>query len=187
MIRYKHHSTWVGTLIPQPTLKRPMQPRARSAGRGGQQALDQSEYPRITIALTLLSYLYTARLKRSRAIDPFASSSMVHSGATGLTNDWRTKIQSPYSITPLQSMALDLGTPERNTYPYSPMTSTPTASVSPLSFLSVCYFPYPPPTHPPNIFNLVRGDSGPNFRPSEKSGQDKDLSRDQRSSCTHLP
>ena len=166
--------------------KRPTQSPARNARQGGQRALHQSEYPRIFIVLTLFSYLYTARLKRSRAVDPFASSSMVHSGATGLTDDWRTKIQSPYGIAPLQSLALDLGTPERNTFLYSPMTSTPTASMSPLSFLSVRYFSYLPPTHQLNIFNSVRRDYSSNLCPCEKRGQDKNLSRDQRSSRAYL-
>ena len=74
-------------------------------------------------------------------MDPFESSSMVHSGATGLVDDWRTRVASPYSTTSSQSLTLNLQTPNRNASPLSPMGATSVALMSmssPLS-LSVCF------------------------------------------------
>ena len=47
---------------------------------------------------------------------------------------------TPYSAAPFQSPALELRTPDRNTFPRSRMSSTLMASVSPLSSLSVRIF-----------------------------------------------
>ena len=73
-------------------------------------------------------------------MDPFESSSMVHSGATGLADDWRGKIEAPYSATSFESPALELQTPDHKTFPHSQISSTSMASVSPLSSLSVRVF-----------------------------------------------
>ena len=74
-------------------------------------------------------------------MDPFESSSMVHSGATGLVDDWRTRVASPYSTTSSQSLTLDLQTPNHNASPLSPIGTISVALMSmssPLS-LSVCF------------------------------------------------
>ena len=60
---------------------------------------------------------------------------MVHSGATGLVDDWRMKVRPSHSPPPLQFPTLDPPTPDRHTFPYSPMISA--SSMSTLSSLSV--------------------------------------------------
>lgn len=85
-----------------------------------------------------------ARLKRSRAIDPFESSAMVHSGATGLVDDWRTKMVSPYGTASPRSLTLHLRTPDHNALPCSPMSSSSMTSVSTFGSLNVrrdCWLP----------------------------------------------
>lgn len=72
---------------------------------------------------------------------------MVHSGATGLTDDWRTKIQSPYSAVPHQPLTPDLQTPDHNMFQYFPMTPTPMTPLSPLSSLSVRHLNIHPVFH----------------------------------------
>ena len=69
-------------------------------------------------------------------MDPFESSSMVHSGATGLVDDWQTRVVSPYSTTS-QSLTLDLQTLNRNASPLSPMGATSVALMSMSSPLSL--------------------------------------------------
>ena len=71
-------------------------------------------------------------------MDPFESSSMVHSGATGLTDDWREKVASPYNATSLQSLALDPRTPNRSVRLHPPTTPALRVVVPPRSSLSVC-------------------------------------------------
>ena len=71
------------------------------------------------------------------AMDPFESSSMVHSGATGLVDDWRTRVVSPYSTTSSQSLTLNLQTPNHNASPLSPMGATSVALMSMSSPLSL--------------------------------------------------
>jgi hypothetical protein len=70
-------------------------------------------------------------------MDPFESSSMVHSGATGLVGDWRTKIVSPYGTASPRFMTLNLRTPGRNASPQSPISSTSMTRMSTPSPLSV--------------------------------------------------
>lgn len=61
---------------------------------------------------------------------------MVHSGATGLVDDWRTKIEPSNSIhnaASLQPLALEQQTPDRNVWPRSsmPLASTAATRMSP--------------------------------------------------------
>ena len=109
------------TLTPQQTQRRfrPLQ-RAQSARVLAQLAQHQGAHRSFHIIFVLTVPL---RLKRLRAIDPFESSSMVHPSATGLVDDWRTKIMSPYSTTFPQSLAPDLQAPD-NMSLLSPMSST---------------------------------------------------------------
>lgn len=76
------------------------------------------------------------RLKRSRAIDPFESSSMANPRATGLVDNWRTKIQSPLGTLQPRSVTLNLRTP---THGPPRSSSASMVSVSSSSTLSVSY------------------------------------------------
>ena len=78
-------------------------------------------------------------MKRSRAIDLFESSSMVHASATGLVDDWQTKIVSPYGTASPRSLTLNLWTQDYNTSLIS-LTSLTTmiSHVSTPSSFSVC-------------------------------------------------
>ena len=94
----------------------------------------------------------TRLVKRTRGIDPFESSSMVHPGATGLVDDWRTKIISPYGTASPRSLTLNLRTPDRNASPLSPTSSTTVMSrVSTPSPLNVVISSdrFPPVSSPP--------------------------------------
>ena len=62
---------------------------------------------------------------------------MVHSGATGLVDDWQTRVVSPYSTTSSKSLTLDLQTLNRNALPLSPMGATSVALMSMSSPLSL--------------------------------------------------
>ncbi|KAF9642383.1 hypothetical protein BDM02DRAFT_3133127 [Thelephora ganbajun] len=72
----------------------------------------------------------TSKLKRSRAIDPFEFSSMVHPGATGLVDNWRTKITPPPGTPSPRSFTFNFQTPDRNTMSPSPMSSRTMSSIS---------------------------------------------------------
>ena len=133
MIMCKLHWTPVATLNPRPTLRR----RRRLAPNG--RSLDQP-VQRQSCLKPLPPHAHTntrsSRLKRARAIDPFESSSMANSSATGLADDWRTKIQSPYGTIQPRSVTLDLWTPGRGGLSRSASASavsTPSSAVSMLS------------------------------------------------------
>ena len=79
-----------------------------------------------------LRFNFTHRLKRSKAMDPFESSSMVHAGATGLVDNWRTMI-SPYGTASPQSLTLNLR--QAADHDASPALS-PTSSTTMISHVS---------------------------------------------------
>jgi len=91
------------------------------------------------------------RLKRSRAIDPFESSSMVSSRATGLVDDWRTRIQSPHDSGSPRSLVLGPQTPNRNGLLDSPTTSAAMTPASSLSSLNSEENPLPTFTLPRSV------------------------------------
>jgi len=100
-----------------------------------------SSVPRYVLRFSHCPLVLTVstRLKRSRAIDPFESSSMAHAGATGLVDDWRTKIISPYGTASPRSLTLNLRTPDPNASLLSPTSSTTMIScASTPSPFSVC-------------------------------------------------
>jgi len=133
--RHKHHRTQAVILTLQPTLMRVAPPWVRNARQEERPAQHQGAIQIFCIAI-LFYVSHTTRLKWSRAVDPFESSLMVHSGATGLVDDWRMKAQPPNGPGPLRSPTLNPPTPDRHTFPYSLMISP--ASMSTLSSFSVC-------------------------------------------------
>ena len=92
---------------------------------------------------TPLSLTGAVRLKRSRAMDPFESSSMVHPGATGLADDWRTRL-APRHSTPSQSPSLDSRTLNRSVSSQSLMSSVSMVGISTPS-------PYGTPSQSPSL------------------------------------
>jgi hypothetical protein len=122
-IRCKLHKVRVATLNPQPIRRRsrPLQ-GAQSARPLVRLARHRSGYFNRSPCFHFNSI---SRLRRMRAIDPFESSSMAHAGATGLVDDWRTKIASPVyrTTSPLQ-------TPDYDTSLLSPTSSTTKVSVA---------------------------------------------------------
>jgi hypothetical protein len=117
MIRRKLHKVRVATLNPQPTRRRSRPLRGvQSARPPVQLAQHQSKYFNRSPYFRFNS---VSRLRRSRAIDPFESSSMAHAGATGLVDDWRTRIASP-----VYRPTSRLQTPDCDTSLLSPMSST---------------------------------------------------------------
>lgn len=136
-IRCKCHRMQVVTPTPPPIQRRCGPPRrVQSARVLGRLAQHQGVSQRFCITPSFYLTVPT-RLKRSRAIDPFESSSMVHAGATGLVDDWRTII-SPYGTASPQHLTLNLRTPDRNASLLSPTSSaTMTSRASTPSTFSV--------------------------------------------------
>ncbi|KAF9778111.1 hypothetical protein BJ322DRAFT_1025213 [Thelephora terrestris] len=96
-----------------------------------------------------------SKLKRSRAVNPFEFSSRAHSGATGLVDNWRSRIAPLHGTPPPRSSSSGFLSQDHETMLQSPMSSRVLTSMSTRSDLSFEENPLPTYTLP----KIVRGGS----------------------------